>query len=80
MKAALASRRIEYPFTHDLRELLEIARTPFPELEPFSDSVPEYTEFAVRLRYDDLPWLTHQEAQDAMDVVVRLQAVIAGLI
>ncbi|MBI5282814.1 MAG: hypothetical protein HY858_14110 [Candidatus Solibacter usitatus] len=55
------------------------AREHFPELEPFRHEVPESTEFAVRLRYDDLPWLTRDEAAHAVEVVSRMHAVFLGL-
>jgi len=38
--------------------------------------LPAYTEFAVRLRYDDLPDLTKAEAAKAITVVERLREVI----
>ena len=47
-----------------------------PGLEPFRLSLPEYTEFAVRLRYDDLPWLTREEASEEFAVVGRLRDVV----
>ncbi|MBI5281278.1 MAG: hypothetical protein HY858_06305 [Candidatus Solibacter usitatus] len=51
----------------------------FPEPEPFRAEVPGYTEFAVRLRYDDLPWLAQDEAARAVEVVSRMHAVVLGL-
>jgi len=54
LKSALAAKDLDYPFTHELHELIELAVTHYPVLEEFADTIPEYTEFAVRLRYDDL--------------------------
>ena len=83
LKACLASASIEYPFSHDLRELLSLAVQHFPQLEPYRDSVPEYTEFAVGLRYDDLPLLTEAEAVAAHKIVGKLvetvQRLVAGV-
>jgi HEPN domain-containing protein len=72
LKAALAAREIDYPFTHELRELLECALPHYPLLKAFRDTVPDYTEFAVRLRYDDIPYVTVREAAEAFREVERL--------
>jgi HEPN domain-containing protein len=80
LKAALAAQGVEYPFTHDLRDLLELALETYPQLERFRVNVPEYTEFAVRLRFDDLPWLTSGEASEAYEVIRDLRHTLHGLI
>ena len=73
LKAVLSWKGVEYPFTHDLRDLLELALQHFAELERFRDTLPEYTEFAVKLRYDELPSLSMEEAQTAFGVVTDLR-------
>jgi HEPN domain-containing protein len=78
LKAALTARNLEYPFTHDLRELLDLARKHYPEFEPFRDTLPEYTEFAVVLRYDDIPWIDEDEARTALGEVTKLRGLVAG--
>jgi hypothetical protein len=60
--------------------LLELALETYPQLERFRVNVPEYTEFAVRLRYDDLPWLTAGEASEAYQVIRDLRDTLHGLI
>ena len=45
----------------------------FAELERFRDTLPEYTEFAVKLRYDELPSLSMEEAETAFGVVGDLR-------
>jgi HEPN domain-containing protein len=72
-KAVLSWKGVEYPFTHDLRDLLELALKHFAELERFRDTLPEYTEFAVKLRYDELPSLSKEEAETAFGVVSDLR-------
>jgi len=64
LKACLAAKDVEYPFSHELRELLERAIPHYPSLDEFRATLPAYTEFAVRLRYDDLHWITEGEAQE----------------
>lgn len=78
LKACLAAADLDYPFTHDLRELLELAIPRYSFLEDFRTTLPEYTEFAVRLRYDDLPWITAKDAENAYKVVKALWDKVRG--
>jgi len=73
LKAGLAAKDVGYPFTHELRELLELASPLYPFLEAFRSTLPEYTEFAVSFRYDELPWVTEEEAERALQVVTDLR-------
>ncbi|MDP3000612.1 MAG: HEPN domain-containing protein [Bryobacterales bacterium] len=73
LKACLAAKDAEYPFTHELRQLLELAIPDSPFLQEFQSTLPEYTEFAVRFRYDELPWITGEGARAAFAVVARLR-------
>jgi hypothetical protein len=43
------------PITHELRDQMELGLPHYPVLGEFTGTVVDYTEFAVRLRYDDLP-------------------------
>jgi HEPN domain-containing protein len=80
LKAALAAKEVEYPFTHELRELMELGLPHYPVLEEFTATVVDYTEFAVRLRYDDLPWVTRDEAEKAFQEVRRMQEALLPLL
>jgi len=80
LKAALAAKDLDYPFTHELRELMELAVPHYPVLEGFTATVPEYTEYAVRLRYDDLPWITRDEAERAFREVERMREALLPLV
>ena len=80
IKAALAAKEVEYPFTHELRDLIELALPHYPMLRGFVDTVPEYTEYAVRLRYDDVPWVTKDEAVAAFQEARRLSDVLSPLL
>ncbi|MEK7407936.1 MAG: HEPN domain-containing protein [Acidobacteriota bacterium] len=71
LKACLAANDIEYPFTHELRDLLDLSVPLYPFLQEFQSVLPEYTEFAVRFRYDELPWVTKEDARRAFEVVAR---------
>jgi hypothetical protein len=41
LKAALAAKDLDYPFTHELRELIELALPHYPVLEGFAATVPD---------------------------------------
>jgi HEPN domain-containing protein len=79
LKAALAAKDLDYPFTHELHDLLELAVPHYPALVEFADTIPEYTEFAVRLRYDDIPWMTREEVENALKEVERLREFLLPL-
>jgi hypothetical protein len=60
-----------------LRELTELALPHHPALAELAGDIAEYTEFAVRLRYDDLPWVTREEAAAALAHVEKLSALLS---
>jgi HEPN domain-containing protein len=81
LKALLAFRGIEYPLTHDLGDLLEIAVHQFPALDDFRSSLPRYTVFAVAMRYDDAllePAL--EETLAAFETVKRFRTIAHSLL
>lgn len=55
LKAALARRRVAYPFTHDLERLLELAEEAVGERPPEEDSLAALTPWAVEFRYGEVP-------------------------
>lgn len=55
LKAALARRRVTYPFTHDLERLLELAEGALGERPPEEGSLAALTPWAVEFRYGDVP-------------------------
>ena len=63
-----------------LSESLELAVAHYPALADFADTLPEYTEFAVRLRYDDVSWVTREETEVALKEVERLRGVLIPLL
>jgi len=74
LKALLASRGVDYPLTHDLRNLLVLAVGHFPVLEKFRESLPRYTVYAVAMRYDATMSPAAEEVQEARDTVKCLRA------
>jgi HEPN domain-containing protein len=51
LKAALASRAIEFPYTHDLDGLLELCRTNGLDVPPGLDGVDRLAPYGVHIRY-----------------------------
>jgi HEPN domain-containing protein len=79
LKALLAARGIDYPLTHDLKDLLELSLVEFPELEEFRTRLPEYTFFAVAVRYES-PEPELEEALEAYETVKRFREVAHSLL
>ncbi len=52
LKAVMALRDIEYPWTHNLRQLADLVMPTLPSLAPLEERIAELTPFAVDLRYD----------------------------
>jgi HEPN domain-containing protein len=81
LKALLAWRGVDFPFTHDLRDLLVLAVTHFPVLEEFRAPLPKYTVFAVAYRYDDAVLAPErEEVLAAFETVNRLRTIAHSLL
>lgn len=67
IKAVLLSRSIEFPFTHDIEELLEIAESAGVALPGTISEGGSLTPYAVETRYPGY-WheITEHEMQDAL--------------
>lgn len=80
IKALLAWQGIDYPLTHNLKVLLDVSIPHFPALAEFLDSLPEYTNYALSLRYDDYDVPAREEALAAFETVKRFRAVVHSLL
>jgi HEPN domain-containing protein len=80
LKALMTSRGIEYPLTHDLRDLLVLAVSHFPKLESFRESLPQYSVYAVAMRYDATMWPSVEETREAYETVRQLREMAASLL
>jgi HEPN domain-containing protein len=52
LKAALAARDIQYPWTHNLQQLTALVKPLLPSIQSLESSIAELTPYAVGLRYD----------------------------
>ena len=80
IKALLSWQGAEYPFTHDLKDLLDLAIPRCPALAEFRGSLPDYTDFAVAMRYDDSMYPTREETEEALETVRRLRTIVHDLL
>lgn len=72
LKAFLVSRRIDFPKTHDLIELLTLVVASDPKLEELRQQMKELNAYAVSFRYPDAR-ATSEEAAGAMRSVRRVR-------
>lgn len=68
LKAILALHEVEYPWRHDLGELLELVRPLASELIPFEHRILPMTPYAVEVRYDEEFEPILDEASEALEV------------
>jgi HEPN domain-containing protein len=80
LKAALLIADTPYPLTHNLGELLLLAVRAFPQLAEFEESLPGFTVYAVALRYDEMIQPDRLDAEEALSVVKRLNAVVRAAV
>ena len=80
LKAALASRGVDYPFTHDLERLLKLATREFSELASFRGRLSGFSTYAVEMRYDASIRATREETLAGTETVRELRAVVHSLL
>lgn len=65
LKAYLIHHEVEFPFTHNLARLVELASRKDEAFGSLIDQVEPLTPYAVELRYDDAFWPLEAVARDA---------------
>jgi HEPN domain-containing protein len=80
LKALLALRDVEYPWRHDLGELVELVHTYYPTLELHKEKLLELTPYAVEARYDESWQPDAGEAQQALTLAHQLHGSVSRLI
>ena len=65
LKAFLAHRSVEFPYTHNLAKLIEICASLDPAFRSLLPTAAPLTPYAVELRYDDSFWPSETVAQEA---------------
>lgn len=80
LKALLSFHGINYPRTHDLQALLDLAIPQFPVLLPFRERFLGLTSYAVGIRYDMNFYPEPGEVLSALQTVKEFQKVIFDLV
>jgi HEPN domain-containing protein len=80
LKALLTLRRIEYPRTHDVEALLDLALTDFAVLDGFRERLLGLNAYAVEMRYDAALYPDREEVLAALETVRDLRREIFQLL
>ncbi|MEA3459308.1 MAG: HEPN domain-containing protein [Chloroflexota bacterium] len=80
LKSVLALWEVEYPWRHDLGELLELVKPLVPEVAPLEDRIISLTPFAVEIRYDEEFEPSMGEATAALRTASEVYELIRSII
>ena|SRR5437870_240152 len=80
IKAFLNWKQVQYPKTHVLTALLDLATPHEPDLETFRPWLLAMVTYAVEMRYDDEIYPTSEEIQAGIDAVRELRQKIVSLL
>jgi HEPN domain-containing protein len=80
LKAILAYHDIEYPWRHDLGELLKLVIPLAPDIAPLADQVLGMTPYAVEIRYNDEFDPGLMEAGRALSLAIQVYQTSAATI
>ena len=80
MKAFLNWKQVQYPKTHVLTALLDLAVPHQPDLEDFRPRLLEMVTYAVEMRYDDEIYPTDEEIQAGIKTARDLHQKITSLL
>lgn len=76
LKSVPACRDIEYPLTHDLDDLLNLAAKECPALGRFRDSLRGFATYAVEMRYVVSLYPGPEEVQAALQTTKQIREVV----
>ena len=81
LKALLALDDVEYPYTHNLKVLVELVGPRYPTMRELADRIVPLTPYAINGRYGGLEEPDAQQAaaalETAKDVYARAEKVVA---
>ncbi len=80
LKALLAARDVEYPWRHDLGELLALVAPRCPALKEMEEQILALAPYAVEIRYGDAIVPEIGEARAALDVAARVHRLAERII
>jgi len=80
VKAFLAYANVDYPFTHNLAKLVEVAAMTDPSFQALLPVVEPLTPYAVELRYDSDFWPTVETAREAQSLALEVKEFVLSLL
>jgi len=80
IKAFLNWKQVQYPKTHALGALLDLAVAHDASLEDFRDRLLAMASYAVEMRYDDELYPTFEEVSAGLQMVTELRQKIVSLL
>ena len=80
IKAFLNWKQVQYPKTHALSVLLDLAVTHEPDLETFRERLLGMSSYAVEMRYDDEIYPTDEEITEGLQVARELKTRILSIL
>src|SRR5574341_1359274 len=80
LKALLALHDVEYPWRHDIGELVELVRPFHPGIAQAEDRLISMTPYAVELRYDSEFDPSIDRAAEAVQTATELHGLISTLV
>jgi len=78
LKAVIVTRNLEYPLTHNLVPLLNMAAQECPGLEDFRKALAGFAPYAVGMRYIVELYPSSEEAQAAFETTKKIRDVVHG--
>jgi len=80
LKSVLALQDIDYPWRHDMGELLELVKHTALVIAPFEDRIVSLAPFAVEIRYGGEFEPSIDEATEALQTASEVYELISGII
>lgn len=79
LKAFLIYHDTEFPYTHNLKDLIDIAATIDPHITQFREKAEQLTPYAVEIRYPGDFWMPDpEETQNAYHIALDIQNYITS--
>jgi HEPN domain-containing protein len=80
LKALLALHDVEYPWRHDLGEIIHLVRPFAPQITALEEQILRLSPFAVEVRYDDELAPSLSEAREALQIATEVYDLIAQVV
>ena len=80
IKALLAVKDVEYPWRHDLGELLDLLRTHYSDLDLPAEKLLALSPYAAAARYDEAWNPDIEQARQALEVAERVHVLVRQVV